>query len=143
MTGTGDFSVASVRSMLDDHILPVVSSQTRWIKVMPIKINVFAWKARLNKLPTSLNISLKGLPIPSILCPICDKHVESTVHIFFSCSMMKDLVRKVSIWWDISITDSSSYDDWLNWIMNIQIRVQAKRVLEGIFYVLVASLEIS
>jgi hypothetical protein len=112
--------------MLDDHILPVVSSQTRWIKVVPIKINVFAWKVRLDKLPTRLNISLRGLPIPSILCPICDKHVESTAHIFFPCSMMKDLVRKVSTWWDISIPDSSSYDDWLNWITNIQIHVQAK-----------------
>ncbi|GJZ44874.1 hypothetical protein Tco_0592470 [Tanacetum coccineum] len=59
MTGTGDFSVASVRSMLNDHRLPVVSFQTRWINVMPIKINVFAWEVRLDKLPTRLNISLK------------------------------------------------------------------------------------
>ncbi|GJW63797.1 RNA-directed DNA polymerase, eukaryota [Tanacetum coccineum] len=125
--GTGDFSVASVRSMLDDHKLSVVSSQTRCIKVLPIKINMFAWKVRSDKLPSRLNLSLKGLPIPSILCPICDEHVESTTHIFFSCSMMKDLVRKVSIWWHIGIPDIASYDEWLNWISNIQIRVQANK----------------
>ncbi|GJX54773.1 hypothetical protein Tco_0283142 [Tanacetum coccineum] len=30
------------------------------IKVMPIKINVFVWRVHLDKLPTRLNISLKG-----------------------------------------------------------------------------------
>ncbi|GJR42161.1 RNA-directed DNA polymerase, eukaryota [Tanacetum coccineum] len=35
---------------------------TRWVKVMPIKINVFAWRVSLDKLPTRLNLSLKDYP---------------------------------------------------------------------------------
>ncbi|GKE10048.1 hypothetical protein Tco_1413599 [Tanacetum coccineum] len=42
---------------------------TRWVKVMPIKINVFAWRVRLFKLPTRLNLSLKGIDISTIVCP--------------------------------------------------------------------------
>ncbi|GJQ90373.1 RNA-directed DNA polymerase, eukaryota [Tanacetum coccineum] len=43
-----------------------------WIKAMPIKVNVHAWKVRLDCLPTRLNISQRGMDIGSILCPICD-----------------------------------------------------------------------
>nr|GEW69152.1 RNA-directed DNA polymerase, eukaryota [Tanacetum cinerariifolium] len=41
---------------------------TRWVKVMPIKINVFAWRVRLDKLPTWLNLSLKAIDISTIVC---------------------------------------------------------------------------
>ncbi|GKC21728.1 hypothetical protein Tco_1023878 [Tanacetum coccineum] len=36
----GEFSVASVRKVLADRTLLVVSSKTRWIKAIPIKINI-------------------------------------------------------------------------------------------------------
>nr|GEU64984.1 RNA-directed DNA polymerase, eukaryota, reverse transcriptase zinc-binding domain protein [Tanacetum cinerariifolium] len=37
LNGSGEFSVASIRRLLDDIRLPEVSSQTRWIKAVPIK----------------------------------------------------------------------------------------------------------
>ncbi|GJS72037.1 RNA-directed DNA polymerase, eukaryota [Tanacetum coccineum] len=37
LEGCGDFSVASVRKVLDDSLLPIISSKTRWIKAVPIK----------------------------------------------------------------------------------------------------------
>ncbi|GJX45731.1 RNA-directed DNA polymerase, eukaryota, reverse transcriptase zinc-binding domain protein [Tanacetum coccineum] len=48
LEGSGDFTVESVRKMIDDFMLPEVSSKTRWIKVVPIKINVHAWKIKLD-----------------------------------------------------------------------------------------------
>ena len=42
LEGSGDFSVASVRKLIDDKRLPKVSSKTRWIKAVPIKVNVHA-----------------------------------------------------------------------------------------------------
>nr|GEU61869.1 hypothetical protein [Tanacetum cinerariifolium] len=63
LEATGEFSVKYVRQLVDDLILPKEEVATRWVKVMPIKINVFAWRVRLDKLPTRLNSSLKGLPL--------------------------------------------------------------------------------
>nr|GEX72980.1 RNA-directed DNA polymerase, eukaryota, reverse transcriptase zinc-binding domain protein [Tanacetum cinerariifolium] len=57
LEGSGDFSVSSIRKLIDDKRLPDVSSKTRWIKVVPIKINIHAWKVMLDYLPTRLNIS--------------------------------------------------------------------------------------
>ncbi|GKB40445.1 RNA-directed DNA polymerase, eukaryota [Tanacetum coccineum] len=42
LENSGDFSVASVRKMIDDKMLPDVTTKTRWIKSVPIKVNVHA-----------------------------------------------------------------------------------------------------
>nr|GEX95635.1 RNA-directed DNA polymerase, eukaryota [Tanacetum cinerariifolium] len=42
MVGTGDFSVASARKYIDDKKLQGPSITTRWVKVVPIKINIMA-----------------------------------------------------------------------------------------------------
>ncbi|GJY39524.1 RNA-directed DNA polymerase, eukaryota, partial [Tanacetum coccineum] len=62
---------------------PEVSTQTRWIKAVPIKVNIHAWKVRMDCLPTRLNISRRGIDIPSILCPVCGSVTESSSHLFF------------------------------------------------------------
>ncbi|GJY71914.1 hypothetical protein Tco_0475617 [Tanacetum coccineum] len=49
------------KKLIDDSILLKEKVAIRWVKVMPIKINVFAWRVRLDKMPTRLNISLKGI----------------------------------------------------------------------------------
>ncbi|GJZ43502.1 hypothetical protein Tco_0590757 [Tanacetum coccineum] len=59
LEATGEFFVKYVRSLIDDSILPDEEVTTRWVKVIPIKINVFVWKVRLDKLPTRLIFSLK------------------------------------------------------------------------------------
>ncbi|GJR27317.1 ankyrin repeat-containing protein ITN1-like protein [Tanacetum coccineum] len=79
----GVFSVASIRRFIDDQRLLTMDSKTLWIKSVPIKVNILAWKIKLEALPTRFNISRRGIEIDSILCPICDRGVESTEHIFF------------------------------------------------------------
>ncbi|GJS34666.1 hypothetical protein Tco_0533048 [Tanacetum coccineum] len=50
LESSGDFSVASVRKAIDDKLLPEVDSKTRWIKYVPIKVNVHAWKVKTDSL---------------------------------------------------------------------------------------------
>nr|GEY06861.1 hypothetical protein [Tanacetum cinerariifolium] len=57
LVGSGDFSVSSVRKLIDNAILPKGISKTRWIKEIPIKINIHAWKVIHDCLPTRFNIS--------------------------------------------------------------------------------------
>nr|GFB23140.1 RNA-directed DNA polymerase, eukaryota [Tanacetum cinerariifolium] len=70
LEGSGEFTITSVMKMIDDFMLPEVSSKTRWIKAVPIQVNVHAWKVKLDGLPTRLNISPRGIDIESILCPM-------------------------------------------------------------------------
>nr|GEW34298.1 RNA-directed DNA polymerase, eukaryota [Tanacetum cinerariifolium] len=57
LNGSGEYSVASMRKILDDFRAPTTCSPTRWVQCVPIKINVFAWKVKMDGLPTRFNIS--------------------------------------------------------------------------------------
>ncbi|GJV89392.1 RNA-directed DNA polymerase, eukaryota, reverse transcriptase zinc-binding domain protein [Tanacetum coccineum] len=111
LEGTSEFSMASIRKALDDFKFPEVSSQTRWISVVSGKINIFAWKVKLDKIPASLNLSLRGLDIEYIFCPLCSLYVESSSLLLFACSLVKSLAHKIMIWWDISLMDFGSYEE--------------------------------
>nr|KAJ0188438.1 hypothetical protein LSAT_V11C900503060 [Lactuca sativa] len=65
---SGDFSVASTRSLVAGLLLPASSFPTKWVWLVTIKVNVFAWKLVLDKLSTWINLSKKGLDIPSLCC---------------------------------------------------------------------------
>nr|GFC24465.1 hypothetical protein [Tanacetum cinerariifolium] len=51
----------SVRKVIDEKRLSNVTTMTRWIKCVPIKVNVLAWKIKIAALPTRLNISRRGI----------------------------------------------------------------------------------
>ncbi|GKA72771.1 RNA-directed DNA polymerase, eukaryota [Tanacetum coccineum] len=109
LEGSGEFSVASVRKLIDDKLLPVLAAKTRWIKAVPLKINIHAWKVSLDCLPTRINISRRGMDIESILCPMCDNAAESASHLFFTCRVAKEVFRKILYWWDVDYMDIHSY----------------------------------
>nr|GEW52818.1 MLO-like protein 4 [Tanacetum cinerariifolium] len=52
LRGDGDFRVKEIRTAIDDLHLPFVGAATRWVKYVPIKVNIFAWRAHLDRLPT-------------------------------------------------------------------------------------------
>ncbi|GJV13897.1 RNA-directed DNA polymerase, eukaryota, partial [Tanacetum coccineum] len=55
--GGREFSVASIRRKIDDVRLSNVGLKTRWVKSVPIKVNVLSWKVMVEALPTRLNMS--------------------------------------------------------------------------------------
>ncbi|GKA38147.1 RNA-directed DNA polymerase, eukaryota [Tanacetum coccineum] len=123
-------------------MLPDVTTKTRWIKLVPIKVNVHAWKVKIDSLPTRFNISRRGMDIESITCSICDNEVESSSHLFFKCNMVRDIIRKITRWWDITYIEADSYEDWLNWLVNLRLSSNYKQALEGRFLALFLQLQI-
>ncbi|GKC08592.1 RNA-directed DNA polymerase, eukaryota, partial [Tanacetum coccineum] len=116
LNASREFSVCSVRNVIDDVYLPKSEVPTRWVKEVPIKINILAWKISLDKLPTRANLSARSLEILTILCPSCNEFVESLSHIFFSCALSRQVMFKVCRWWDLDNSDISSYAEWLFWL---------------------------
>nr|GEX07624.1 RNA-directed DNA polymerase, eukaryota, reverse transcriptase zinc-binding domain protein [Tanacetum cinerariifolium] len=83
LEGSQEFSVKSARILIDNTILLKAKVPTRWLRVVPIKVNVHAWRVCLDKLPTRVNLSLRGMDISSIACPYCNSAMVS-FPIFFS-----------------------------------------------------------
>nr|GFB08218.1 RNA-directed DNA polymerase, eukaryota [Tanacetum cinerariifolium] len=82
LNGDGTFRVKDIRVILDDMFLPSVSEATRWVKYIPIKINVFNSRARLDRLTTRCNLLNRGVVLESSLCSICGSVPEDAQHIF-------------------------------------------------------------
>nr|GEU99478.1 RNA-directed DNA polymerase, eukaryota [Tanacetum cinerariifolium] len=69
---------------------------------------------------------------------VCKGGVETTSHLFFQCVLSKQIMRKVSSWWNVDYTDVSSYEEWRVWLVSIRIPNKMKSMMEGVFYAAVA-----
>ncbi|GJW59653.1 RNA-directed DNA polymerase, eukaryota [Tanacetum coccineum] len=135
LNGDSVFRVKDVRNLLDETFLPKAEMPTRWIKCIPIKVNVFVWKALLDCLPTRLNLARRNVVTASLSSPVCDAAPEDTSHLFFSCSVAREVARSVCRWWDLGSHSFNLYAEWLVWFNSIRLGAKSKEVLEGIFYV--------
>ncbi|GJU01497.1 RNA-directed DNA polymerase, eukaryota [Tanacetum coccineum] len=129
----GEFKVASARRFINEGLSEMEGAQTRWVKLVPIKVNVFAWRLALNKLPTRFNMSSRRLDIPSIVCPVCNVRAETVDHLFFSCSVASPIMVKILGWWDLLDSGVSSYHSWVSWFEGLRLKKVAKDYLEAIF----------
>nr|GEW84339.1 RNA-directed DNA polymerase, eukaryota, reverse transcriptase zinc-binding domain protein [Tanacetum cinerariifolium] len=97
------FLVNSVRKHIDEHSLPSLFPCTRWKKMIPKNVNVFMWWMLLDRLPYRLNLSSHNLDIDSISCMVCNGHVESNDHIFFTCDTAVAIWNLVRSWIDLPL----------------------------------------
>ncbi|GJS96189.1 RNA-directed DNA polymerase, eukaryota, reverse transcriptase zinc-binding domain protein [Tanacetum coccineum] len=130
--GSTEFTVASVRDLVDSNILDVVPVATRWNRSIPIKVNVFLWRLKLNRLPTRVNLDRKGIDIGSILCPICHDDIETANHIFFNCGMAQDLWALLAKWWGLDIPLCVNISEWFDWLEVSRIPSKACSFLDGV-----------
>ncbi|GJZ29954.1 RNA-directed DNA polymerase, eukaryota [Tanacetum coccineum] len=135
LSSSRDFSVSTVRSYIDEFILPKLDTPTRWINLVPIKLNINAWKIRLDRLPNRFNLSSRGIDIPTIMCPLCNESAETTSYVFFSCQLARQVLSKVCRWWDLDYSRVNSYDDWLLWLTDSRLSKLKKEIFEGVCYV--------
>nr|GEX32519.1 RNA-directed DNA polymerase, eukaryota [Tanacetum cinerariifolium] len=108
---------------------------TRWIKCVPIKLNVFAWRLFLDRLTTRSNLALRNVAVPTLGCPICDHSLEDSSHLFFGCSLARDILKAVCCWWDLGSHSFISYTEWFSRFKSIRLNSKSKEALEGVFYV--------
>ncbi|GKF06701.1 RNA-directed DNA polymerase, eukaryota [Tanacetum coccineum] len=135
LEGSGEFLVSSIRKTIDAAFLPCGNAKTRWVKEVPIKINILAWKVSNDYLPTRFNLSRRGMDIGSIVCPMCNSKVESSRHLFFSCDLSNQIMSKISRWWDLGYQEINSYEEWTDWMLSIRLPYNLKKVFEGVCYI--------
>ncbi|GJS16267.1 RNA-directed DNA polymerase, eukaryota, reverse transcriptase zinc-binding domain protein [Tanacetum coccineum] len=134
--GSGQFSVASVRKIIDNKLCSGGENSTRWIRCVPNKINIHAWKVMTESLATRFDISRRGIVIDSILCGNCDIGVETTSHLFFTCDMATSVRRLINGWWEVPDIEIDSYATWKGWIVTIRMASKTKLMFEGVYYVM-------
>nr|GEU62495.1 RNA-directed DNA polymerase, eukaryota [Tanacetum cinerariifolium] len=103
LSNDGDFYVKDARLSIDDMFLLSHTDSTRWVKGVPNKINIFAWRAQRDCLPTRLNLLRRGVILESTSCPICLAGEDDTSHVFFRCPLAQAVLRRIFRWWEVGI----------------------------------------
>nr|GEW52145.1 RNA-directed DNA polymerase, eukaryota [Tanacetum cinerariifolium] len=133
LSNDGTFSVKCARRLIDSKFLPSIPTPTMRDKFLSRKVNIFLWRLSLDRLPHRLNLSSRGLDIPTISCSSCNGNVESADHVFFECDLVKEIWCLVRKWCDISIPTFASYDTWNSWFSTWQATIAKSRRLYIIF----------
>ncbi|GKE91283.1 hypothetical protein Tco_1572378, partial [Tanacetum coccineum] len=69
--------------------------------------------------------------VPSLDCPLCDQGEEDTSHLFFGCSVAKEVMKLICRWWDLDYQLVESYEEWFDWFKSIRLEAKSKDVLEA------------
>ena len=94
----GKFSVAEVKKFLSFGIDASNNFVLNWCKWVPIKCNVFVWRAALGGIPTAVSLLKRHVPVVDIGCQICGHGDESIEHLFTSCIVASILWQGISKW---------------------------------------------
>lgn len=73
-----------------------------WRGVAPLKVKGFVWKLAQDRIPTSVNLACRNVPLESVICKGCEKEEETTDHLFFRCAKFASAWYSVLKWWKLS-----------------------------------------
>nr|GEX91878.1 RNA-directed DNA polymerase, eukaryota [Tanacetum cinerariifolium] len=135
LTGDGEFRVKELCKFIDDMSLPSHTEVTRWVKFIPIKVNIFVWRARRDCLPTRANLVHRRVDLESSNCSVCHDCEEDIQHVLFRCDLAQCVLRRVCRWWDFDSQDWSSFPEWQAWFLSLGLPSKIKVLLEGVFFV--------
>ncbi|GJV68508.1 RNA-directed DNA polymerase, eukaryota, reverse transcriptase zinc-binding domain protein [Tanacetum coccineum] len=106
---SGVFSVSSMRSCLDAFLL--------------------------DKIPTRLNLSDKGIDLDTLLCPVCMQTGESTEHLFSSCPNLCPLWHRIAVWWGVTTPTEMTFKSIVTWVDDVALDAKSKQVFDAVILV--------
>ncbi|KAD4888782.1 hypothetical protein E3N88_20855 [Mikania micrantha] len=92
-----DFSVRAARELIEARLLPLDNYRIPWSRWVPLKVNAFAWRAGLDRIPSKEGLIKRGILI-NPLCSFCSTHSETTVHLLLRCETASSVWDKVFMW---------------------------------------------
>ena len=113
LNNSGVYSVASLRTTIDDMWLRLCGPPTVWLKMVPVKIRVHNWRVRLNRLPTKDNLLRRRISLNDDTCELCHELPETLHHLLINCRKVVDIRNAIKTWWDFFPTNCGSIEDLL------------------------------
>ncbi|GJZ69999.1 putative RNA-directed DNA polymerase, eukaryota, reverse transcriptase zinc-binding domain protein [Tanacetum coccineum] len=95
------FSVKGLRTHITNTTITLDQNHPRWNKLVLIKVDIASWRIAKGRLPTKINLDLRGIDLHSVRCPLCDDDLETEHHLFIHCRIAKQVWLDVLRWWNL------------------------------------------
>ena len=69
-----------------------------WVNWVPLKCNIFAWRAEGHQIPTKIELHKRNVSVGSTICPLCEDGSESVEHLFTGCSIALEVWCRITKW---------------------------------------------
>lgn len=101
----GALTVASLTKLADQQFLKKSLQQhtTQWNNFLLRKINIFIWRAMQDRLPSHLQLAIRGINLQSVECPRCNCTVEDLDHAIAECPTAARCWTSLFAWCDCYI----------------------------------------
>ncbi|XP_035845203.1 uncharacterized protein LOC118491490 [Helianthus annuus] len=109
-----EFSVAAVKQLMMQDDLVLNEDEFVWCKWIPIKCNIFMWRAERDRLPTKVAIRKRNIALESAECSLCGDQEETAEHLFTGCSITTGVWQAISAWCQIPQIFAFSIRDLLD-----------------------------
>ena len=110
----GRFYVREIRQKIDQLRTPSPVTPITWLMEVPIKINCFVWRANIQRIPSAVALSTRGIAVDSLICKGCITEEEDSNHILFNCPCAKMVWSWIANWCNIQFNCFQSVSDILN-----------------------------
>ncbi|KAJ0611749.1 putative RNA-directed DNA polymerase [Helianthus annuus] len=108
---SGEFSVKSAYVLMGSKEVDASRFIWEWCKWTPLKCNIFAWRAVMDRLPTKLELRKRSIQVGDVMCPLCGSGEESADHLFTACSFATAIWSKISSWCKVPFIMAFSFKD--------------------------------
>ncbi|GMJ04337.1 hypothetical protein HRI_004102900 [Hibiscus trionum] len=114
---TGTYSVRSGNKILNQsQSVTTYTGQVFsniWKIQCPTKIRINLWKFVLNYIPCMHNLSMRNISSHG-MCPRCHNQPETTMHIVWQCSYIRQIWDSLHITWPLELENTTCWE-WMEW----------------------------
>ncbi|KAK9049799.1 hypothetical protein SSX86_031232 [Deinandra increscens subsp. villosa] len=105
-----------------------------WCKLVPLKVNVMAWKANLGRLATKDALMRRRIGISSSECVFCREVDESVEHLFTGCKVAMVVWQAVARWCGLPKFFVFSVQDLVEAHFQIKSNITRRKRVQAMIY---------
>ena len=134
-SGDGVFSVGAVRKLMENDRDFSNINVFEWCKWIPIKCNIFGWRAEMGRIPTAIALRHRNIPIADVSCQFCGGAEETVDHLFTGCIVTNVLWQHIASWCKVQNWFAFSFKDLMEVHNFIGLSGKAKDIFHGIIII--------
>jgi len=143
MTRKGeDFFVKSAYecvTKIDSCNKSIIFEQLWMSRAFP-NVQITAWRVLLDRLPTRLNLSRRGVGVNTSFCALCQKWYESAQHLFLECEVALQVWNWCFRWIGIMFVQHKIPRDHFESFCLVQVNYKQNLVWKGVWAAIVSSI---